>query len=612
MRMFIKVFIVAAVLTIVAPNGYGQSERKAIDSLQKLLSVQQPNFEKARMLNALSKQYISVNLDSCLLVAREARIIAEKNNLKTAGAAASLNISNYWSLKGNYTEALTHGLTSLNEYDALKDGKGAGNALLNLAQIYKNMSGQERTNEYLDKGIGYGSQSYNRFAAVADTAGMIYSLNMKGILYRDKAILQKEKRFYHTAFAAYMQALSWVNSTGKATSYYGKLYNNISQVYLEDRKDYHTALEYLFKAVAYNLENNKPISLTYNYGNISNVYTEMKRYPEAFDYAHRMLAVANQIQQPSRVHDAYRQLYKIHQGSGRPDSALQYYILADAINDSLTGLAKTAQVMDLQTKYETAQKELKIHELNNENAVKNKRIIALFSVLLVFIALAVSLALLYRRVQQQKKLLAAQSKRLELMMKELHHRVKNNLQIVSSLLSLQTYKLKDEGTVSVLRESQQRVQAMSLIHQRLYKKDELTSVNLKEYITDLIESLLSTYGYDKDDFNLQIRIEHEMMDIDKALPIGLIVNELVTNVFKYAYAAIPNPSLLVSLSEKDNEWHLSVKDNGIGIDEAYWKQKKDSFGKQLVSALCRQLRAKQELIVDDGTEFILTIPKKAA
>jgi two-component sensor histidine kinase len=236
----------------------------------------------------------------------------------------------------------------------------------------------------------------------------------------------------------------------------------------------------------------------------------------------------------------------------------------------------------------------------------------LFSVLLVFIALAVSLALLYRRVQQQKKLLAAQSKRLELMMKELHHRVKNNLQIVSSLLSLQTYKLKDEGTVSVLRESQQRVQAMSLIHQRLYKKDELTSVNLKEYITDLIESLLSTYGYDKDDFNLQIRIEHEMMDIDKALPIGLIVNELVTNVFKYAYAAIPNPSLLVSLSEKDNEWHLSVKDNGIGIDEAYWKQKKDSFGKQLVSALCRQLRAKQELIVDDGTEFILTIPKKAA
>ncbi len=108
-------------------------------------------------------------------------------------------------------------------------------------------------------------------------------------------------------------------------------------------------------------------------------------------------------------------------------------------------------------------------------------------------------------------------------MKELHHRVKNNLQIVSSLLSLQTYKVQDEEAVLVLKESQQRVQAMSFIHQRLYKTESLTAVNMKEYLTDLAESLVSSYGYNRDDFDLHIAVDKEMLDIDKALPIGLII-----------------------------------------------------------------------------------------
>jgi len=199
-----------------------------------------------------------------------------------------------------------------------------------------------------------------------------------------------------------------------------------------------------------------------------------------------------------------------------------------------------------------------------------------------------------------------------MMMKELHHRVKNNLQIVSSLLSLQTYKVQDEGAVSVLRESQQRVQAMSFIHQRLYKKEELTAVNMKEYLTDLAESLLSSYGFNRDHFDLQIKIDREMMDIDKALPIGLIINEMITNSLKYAYRDIQHPSLLISVTEDTHHMVFVIKDNGIGINEEAWKQKGNSFGKQLIGALCKQMRAKQTLVINEGTEFTITIPRQVA
>src|SRR6185437_4848708 len=177
----------------------------------------------------------------------------------------------------------------------------------------------------------------------------------------------------------------------------------------------------------------------------------------------------------------------------------------------------------------------------------------------------------------------------------LHHRVKNNLQIVSSLLGLQRYRSEDAATVSVLQESQDRVQAMSLIHQRLYNNDALNVVNIREYLVDLCESLLSSYGYDRDRFDLEISVCTDVLDIDHALPIGLIVNELVTNAFKYAYQGIERPSLRISLEREGGYLNLLVRDNGVGIDEERWRQGKESFGKQLIGALCKQLRATQRM-----------------
>ena len=153
---------------------------------------------------------------------------------------------------------------------------------------------------------------------------------------------------------------------------------------------------------------------------------------------------------------------------------------------------------------------------------------------------------------------------------------------------------------------------MSLIHQRLYKKEEFTKINFGEYIADLVNSLMLSFGYDAKTFEVNLKVSGELFDIDQALPLGLIVNEIVTNAFKYAFLDIEHPALSILVSEDQKNIILSVKDNGTGLNKQQWEQHNSSFGKQLITALVRQLRGKQSIVVDCGTEFCLTFPKKAA
>lgn len=582
------------------------------DSLQKVLPAHAADTGKVNLLNNLAASYVQTNLDSMLSLARQAQALAEQLKYPKGSADATVQIAIANRNKGNYTTALEELHQAISLYERSKATSPEAGANLHVAQVYKDMSGSSLTKEYLDKSILYSRQSYKLYQSVPDTAGMVNTLNMLGILYRDIGKIKGSEHYYDTAWHAYDQALQLISASGKGAEHAGKLYNNMSQVYLEYKKDYPQALEYLFKAVEFNKDRHNLSSLSFNYGNISNAYVKMHDAAQALLYARKMLESALQLKRPERLVNAWKQLHESFKAGGKLDSALFYYALADQLDDSLNNVTKTNQVVDLQTKYETAKKESQIQRLELESSAKNRRITLLVIGIILFAGLAACMIWLYRRVKKQGQQIAIQSKNLEMMMKELHHRVKNNLQIVSSLLSLQTYKVQDEGAVSVLRESQQRVQAMSFIHQRLYKKEELTAVNMKEYLTDLAESLLSSYGFDRDQFDLQIKIDREMMDIDKALPIGLIINEMITNSLKYAYRDIQHPSLLISVTEDTHYMIFVIKDNGIGINEEAWKQKSNSFGKQLIGALCKQMRAKQTLVINKGTEFTITIPRQVA
>ncbi|THU33513.1 sensor histidine kinase [Niastella caeni] len=582
------------------------------DSIRKLLATHPDDSSKVKLLNSLASTFYQTSSDSIRYYSSLAVQLAQQLSYRRGEADAEAHQAAYYRIKGDYTTALNKLLHGIKIYEEQHAIAPAADNYLDIAQVYKDMGGDSRTMEYINKGIDYSKYAYNLFNSIHDTAGMVESLNMCGILYRDIGKTNSRKHYYDSAFAVYTKAVTMVELSGKGKKSTSKLYNNISQVYNEYWKNYDKALEYLFKAEALNKQNHNLSSLSYNYGNISLAYTQLNQPAQALVFARKMLETSRQLERPERMRNAYNSMHNAFAAAGRYDSALHYYKLADVLDDSLNNVAKTNEVVDLQTKYETGKKNSEIQRLYTESLAKNKQIIILVSALVIFALLTACMVWLYHRIKKQRQEITNQSKRLEIMMKELHHRVKNNLQIVSSLLSLQTYKVQDEEAVLVLKESQQRVQAMSFIHQRLYKTESLTAVNMKEYLTDLAESLVSSYGFNRDDFDLYITVEKEMLDIDKALPIGLIINEIVTNALKYAYKEINRPALHVTLTEEDTKLVCAIKDNGIGIDEQQWKQKKNSFGKQLITALCKQLRAQQTLVVNEGTQFTITIPKQVA
>jgi two-component sensor histidine kinase len=592
-------------------SGFAQSSPAFRDSLRKLIATGKPDTAMVGRLNRLAATYPPAETDSVLIITEQARILAKKLGYDKGVGLALKTESRAYRVSGDYPAALQKGLASARIYDQAGERSLAASAEVELAQIYKDMTSDNQTTEYIDVGIRYGKTAYEKFRESNDTTGMVLSLNMCGILFRDKA-KNSQRYYYDSAFTCYDLAFRLVDRSGKGEEYLGKLYNNISQIYAEHERDYKKALDYLFKAVAFNVEKNRVSSLSYNYGNISDNYVKLKDYKNGVKYARLMVAATLKEDAPARIQNAYKQMYVAFRADGRIDSALHYYILNDSINDILTNLSKTQQVMKLQLRYETEKKESEISRLAGEAESSKRSIILLAAVLILLTALAGTLTWLYQRIKGQKKQIDLQAQRLQAVMKELHHRVKNNLQIVSSLLSLQTYKLQDAEAILVFKESQQRVQAMSLIHQRLYTTDLLTAINMKEYVTDLAETLLTSYGFSRDGFDLQLEIEEEILDVEKALPIGLLINELVTNSLKYAFANTSRPCLSISLRKLKDELTLVVRDNGRGIDEEEWKKKGNSFGKQLIKVLGKQLRASQTVDGRNGTSFQIIIPNKAA
>ncbi len=293
-------------------------------------------------------------------------------------------------------------------------------------------------------------------------------------------------------------------------------------------------------------------------------------------------------------------------------------------------VSKTRAVAEVQTRYETRKRLQRIAELDQENTRRERQLVGLAAGLgLLFLLLGI-MAVQYRLIRRANRKLSTQntviarsneqiteqSSQLRTLMRELHHRVKNNLAIVSSLLALQSYRLTDDGAARAVREGQRRVEAMALIHQRLYRTDTVTRIDMADYITDLAESLMRAYGYGPDSFDLHLTVEQHDMDVDVAIPLGLILNELLTNAFKYAYtrpAIGHRPSLHVALRQQDG-LTLEVQDNGPGVNLTHWQTPDldtDSFGRQLIWSLTEQVGGQLRVRNHNGAHFQLIIPQAA-
>ncbi|TAL22280.1 MAG: hypothetical protein EPN94_11425, partial [Nitrospirae bacterium] len=203
----------------------------------------------------------------------------------------------------------------------------------------------------------------------------------------------------------------------------------------------------------------------------------------------------------------------------------------------------------------------------------------------------------------------------EALLKEIHHRVKNNLQIIQSMLNLQLSQIKDETAITMFKESQNRVYSMALIHEKLYQSESLAKIDFREYIESLANYLFVSYGAAARVIRSQVIVKDVSLDVDMTIPCALIINELVSNSLKHAFPASrtlekPGEIRIDMRRDTGSGFLLTVSDNGIGLPEGFEIQNCSSLGLKLVSALVRQLNGSIQIGRGGGAEFVISFAAK--
>lgn len=221
----------------------------------------------------------------------------------------------------------------------------------------------------------------------------------------------------------------------------------------------------------------------------------------------------------------------------------------------------------------------------------------------------ITILILYSRQRKKSGIIEKQSADLEVLMKEIHHRVKNNLQIVSSLIDLQSHSITDVQAHEAVKEGKNRVQSMALIHQNLYREGNIKGIKVKEYVSNLLQTLCDSYNVTNDKVKINADIDDLNLDVDTMIPLGLVLNELVSNAFKYAFKERQNGELTIVLNEAHNELHLSVSDNGKGFPTGMDVSNNKSFGLKMIRAFAQKLKAKLDIYNRNGAVVEMRITK---
>ena len=214
------------------------------------------------------------------------------------------------------------------------------------------------------------------------------------------------------------------------------------------------------------------------------------------------------------------------------------------------------------------------------------------------------------RIKAEKKLKASLEEK-EVLLEEINHRVKNNMQIISSMIRLQFRNQTNPDLEIHLNDIQQRIQTMSLVHEKLYQSKSLSKINLPEFIRDLSGELMASYGTNETQIQLELELENINLEMGLTIPCGLIINELMTNAIKYAFPDDTNGTLKIALRhESTNRIRLTVEDDGPGLPEGVDWQHSKGIGLRLIHILSNQIQGDYQFQTLDGTSFSLIFPER--
>lgn len=518
-------------------------------------------------------------------------------------------------MRGEYSKSLELllPLVKFNEENGI-DGMQSYRTFTLLGGVYTKMEDYESTIEYFKKSLQYlwSSENYVWLVLLTYKIGYIQ-------MNHNKYIEAKQ-----TLSEALKIALKYKVEKDRSTILSGLGY---SYYYL---KNYDSALYYFNKNLKWATQENDDYNIAQAYSSLGESYFELHDLDKAkamFDKAKDMFMVMNTEKLDSvNVMRNYLSLYVIDTTQhiytrSTFENHKKYYALKEAIDRK----DLISKMKELELSYETEKKDHKIDLLTAENNLQKANASKLrnlrTSLIIVGLLLILLLGVLLNRyrikkkamgiILSQKESLEQKNNENELLIQEIHHRVKNNLQIIQSLLNAQKYRSKgSQMAMDMIIESQNKIKSMALIHESLYNSNNFSKILATTYFEALIVHISDSYKNDKKPIKIDSIIKEESIKMNIAVPLGLIVNELITNAYKYAFDEDDiekKISVKFGLDKVIGFYELEIRDNGKGIPHEFDFDSTKSFGLQMVNGLVGQLNGKISLDRSEGTKFTIHI-----
>ncbi|AWM12788.1 hypothetical protein DI487_02150 [Flavobacterium sediminis] len=500
-------------------------------------------------------------------------------------------------IRNNFPESIKHLNWALQAYEKINDKVKIARVFNSKAILYGKQSRHDQELEYYNKALhsldGLESKDAEWLKHIISTNLAYNHLDNKEYkkalsIFLDSYLKLKEEQSNHSAGSARGVGASYLklNQLEKALEYF----NIALEIYKKTGNK--SGLGDINREIGY-------------------VYFLEKNYKQAEQYTLEGLKYSTQIGELESIKFCHENLARIYNESAKYKLAYENELLYKKYSDSMFNIEINNRVYELQKQYEfEKEKELLAQEqLQKEKASKvraEKQQMLIYIIVISLIVLSVLTAAIYYNLKEnkkQRKIVEAQKEMIqrslyekETLLREIHHRVKNNLQIISSLLNMQSKDVKNDDILYLLKEGQNRIQAMSLIHQKLYQSEDIDKVDIENYVKDLTTFLSQMYIGDSKRITVNIYAHKCKFDFETAVPLGLVINELVSNAYKHAFIDQSQGTIKIEIeSLGDLDYELKVSNNGIPLPEDFSMENQKSLGLKIVSILSRQLRGSFEI-----------------
>lgn len=534
------------------------------------------------------------DLDQGIELLRALKLEEEKGNLILKSASVDYAI-------GDYERAITRAFESTEIFKKSNLEKQLGVAYLQLGNIYYFLKNYEDALTYYDLAAVHFKKSEDEF-------GYYNALSNIGLVNIEKGRFTKGIQLQHLSLRHFRKEKRTLEQ-GNTFYYLGKAFSGLQRM---DSSEY-----YLNLSIKANQESGYNIGVGFAYWVKAKNRLQNSQPDSALHYNQLAMDILDRLSNFELEKLLLEQLSRILAKKGDHKEALEALRQSLRLKDSLDfdykmldRLASNQRAKQENTEYELKLAKEKSVLQANENKRQQQLIIAISIIAFLLVIFLIGLIFTNRRnksLQQQlienKDTIEHELETKKALLKEIHHRVKNNLQIISSMLSIQAQYLNDPHLDDVIGECRSRILSMSLIHESLYKKEDEEQSLFSNYIKQLIPQLINAYHVDQNSIDLKMNIEDFELSLDDSVPCGLLINEIVSNSLKHAFPKGSNGQIKLKMFKKNQVMILQVSDNGIGLQEEIDPSKQDTFGFLLIYTLANQLEANIIISREDGLAF---------